>query len=399
MKDHIAIIVQKLNGGGAERAAANLSISLSKYYEVHLIVFDAREVKYPYKGMLHDISIPSDNNGIKRIFNVFKRTMAVKRIKKGFGIVASISLMDGANLVNVLSKQNDKVFPSIRIQMSKVPHRTNNGKLKITELLFLRFIERRATKIVAVSKGTEDDLVENCGVARTNVTTIYNMCDSKTILDNALNNDISSLYVSEHSVFTMGRLTKQKGQWHLIRAFAKVIQSVPDAQLYILGNGPLEEALKNLSCELMIHDNVHFLGFVEAPHALICKSRVFVLSSLFEGMSNTILEALACGTPVISTDCESGSREILAPGTGLPRSLNKVEYADYGILTTVGNEQHFNSRDALSEDENQLAEAIISCLMDDELWQRYAVQARIRSNEFSFDTIGRKWKKLIEGNI
>jgi len=397
VKKHIAIIVQKLNGGGAERAAANLSISLSKYYEVHLIVFDAREVKYPYNGILHNLMIPSENNGLIRILNVFKRTKAVKEIKKKYGIVASISLMDGANLINVLSKKHDKVFPSIRIQMSKVPHRTVNGKLKKSELLFLRFIESKATKIVAVSKGTEDDLVENCGVNKSKVTTIYNMCDSELILDNANKHENDVLHISKHSVCTMGRLTNQKGHWHLIRAFVTVIKTVPDAQLYILGKGPLEDKLKKLTNELLIPDNVHFLGFVEAPHAIVHKCRLFVLPSLFEGMSNTILEALACGTPVISTDCESGSREILAPGTGQPRTLSEVEYADYGILTTVGDEHSFNSYDSLSEDENQLAEAIVSCLLDEDMWHKYANQARIRSYDFSFDCIGREWQKLIEG--
>lgn len=397
MKKHIAIIVQKLNGGGAERAAANLSLSLSEYYEVHLIVFDAREVKYPYNGILHDVGIPADANGMRRMINVFKRVKKVKKIKKEFGIEASISLMDGANLVNVLSKQNDKVFPSIRIQMSKVPHRTVNGRLKKKESCFLRFVEKKATKIVAVAKGTEDDLVENCGVAREKITTICNMCDGKMILANAIKHESSVLNLTKHSVCTMGRLTKQKGQWHLLRAFAKVIQSVPDAQLYILGEGPLEKDLRILSCDLSISENVHFLGFVEAPHAYVRKSRVFVLPSLYEGMSNTILEALACGTPVIATDCESGSREILAPGTGHPRPLNKVEYADYGILTTVGEENHFNAQDDLSDDEKQLSEAIISCMIDEEVWMKYNRQAEKRSRDFSFESIGREWQKLIEG--
>lgn len=395
MKD-IAIIVQKLNGGGAERAAANLSIALSKLYHVHLVVFDGREIKYPYAGDLHDIKMPPNESGIGKLINVIIRANAVRKIKKDCNIIASISLMDGANLVNALSRVNDKVFPSIRIQMSKVPKRTRNGKLKASEYRRLHFIENKSTKIVAVAKGVEEDLVKNCGVARNKVTTIYNMCDGNVILENAIKHEDEASTISELSITTMGRLNNQKGQWHLIRAFADVLKTIPDAHLYILGDGPLEEKLKQLTFDLRISDNVHFLGFVEAPHAYIKKSKVFVLPSLYEGMSNTILEAMNCGTPVIATDCESGSREILGPGTGFPRSLYAIEYAEYGILTTVGDYGHFNAIYELTEDEKQLAEAIIVMLRDKNVRDIYVSKLPNRSNDFSFESIALAWKALID---
>ena len=396
MKD-IAIIVQKLNGGGAERAAANLSIALSKRYHVHLVVFDGRDIKYPYAGDLHDIKMPPNESGVGKLINVIKRVNAVRKIKKDCNIIASISLMDGANLVNVLSRVNDKVFPSIRIQMSKAPKRMKKGKLKASEYRRLHFIENKATKIVAVAKGVEEDLVKNCGVARSKVTTIYNMCDGNVILENAIKHEDEASTMSELSITTMGRLDNQKGQWHLIRAFADVLKTIPDAHLYILGDGPLEKELKQLTSDLRILDNVHFLGFIEAPHAYIRRSRVFVLPSLYEGMINTILEAMNCGTPVIATDCESGSREILAPGTGLSRKLDAVEYAEYGILTTVGDEGHFNATDELTEDERQLTEGILSVLKTRAIYSKYNQLSLKRSSHFSFYCIGTEWFNLIEG--
>jgi glycosyltransferase involved in cell wall biosynthesis len=392
----IAIVVQKLNGGGAERAAANLSLALSAYYQVHLIVFDGRDISYPYGGILHDLKTPPETNKLKKIGNVFRRTRATKTIKRENHIYASISLMDGANLVNVLSKTRDKTFPSIRIQMTKSEKRMNGPKLKASEVHLLRFVEKRCTRIVAVAEGVAEDLVKNCKVSRDKVTVIYNMCNGEVLLKKAALHTKAAEQMPPLSITTMGRLNDQKGQWHLIRAFSKVLDTVPEAHLFVFGNGPLEDRLKQLADEFKIQEKIHFMGFVESPHAFIKKSMVFVLPSLFEGMSNTILEAMNCGVPIIATDCESGSREILAPGTGLPHKMDGVEYEEYGILTAVGDKEHFNAKDELTNDEKQLAEAMEAILKDSSLRERYIERSLKRAEAFDFYAIGQQWCHLIE---
>lgn len=394
--DSISIIVQKLNGGGAERAAANLSIALSELYDVHLIVFDGREIKYPYSGTLHDLKMPPNESGIGKLVNVLKRSAAVKKIKKENHIIASISLMDGANLVNVLSRAGDKVFPSIRIQMSKVPKRMRNGKLKASEAWKLRYLAEHSDKIVALSEGVKEDLAMNCGVDRNKICTIYNPCDGEMLKEKTVVHLKDAAIMSSYSITTMGRFTEQKGQWHLIRAMSDVIQKIPDAKLYILGEGPFEQQLRNLAEELNLKDNIIFLGFVEAPHAYIMKSRVFVFPSLYEGLGNVLLEAMSCGTPCIAADCESGPREILAPGTGLPKELDSVEYAEYGVLTTVGDKGHFNAEEPLTAAEQQLAEAMIEMLTNPALLEKYKKQALMRVNDFSPERIAEQWASLIE---
>lgn len=395
MKKNVAIIVQKLHGGGAERAASNLSIVLAENYNIHLIVFDGREIKYPYAGTLHDLKMPPKNGKIGKAINMFKRTAAVKKLKRSENIDASISLMDGANLVNALSKGNDTVFTSIRNQMSKFPKRMRNGKAKRSEKLVMKYLAGKSEKVVAVAKGVEVDMVNVFGVPQEKATTIYNICDGKLLREKAEKHAEDAKAMPRNSITTMGRLNRQKGQWHLLRAFKTVLEKIPDAELYILGEGELEEKLKALSKELGIEQSVHFMGFVEAPHAYIMNSRVFVLPSLFEGMSNVLLEALACGTPCIATDCESGSREVLAPGTGMPRKLDEIEYAEYGILTSVGDAGHFNAQDALSADEKQLAEAITAMVADEQLHGKYKSAAVKRAEDFTPEKIAKDWQKLI----
>lgn len=395
MKRNIAIIIQKLHGGGAERAASNLSFLLADNYNVHLIVFDGRNIKYPYVGELHDLQLPPVNGKLGKLKNMMVRVKRVREIKESCHIDAAISLMDGANLVNALSKGKEKVFTSIRNQMSKSSKRMHKGQAKRSELFMMKLLASKSEKIVAVAKGVEVDMVENFGVPIEKATTIYNVCDGELLREKAAKHTNDASRMGKHSVTTMGRLNAQKGQWHLLRAFRYVLQEIPDAELYILGEGELAEKLKKLASDLKIEHNVHFMGFVEAPHAYIMNSQVFVLPSLFEGMSNVLLEALACGTPCIATDCESGSREVLAPETGMPRKLDSVEFAEYGVLVSVGDEGHFNAEESLTSDERQMEKAIVEMLVDERLHTKYEEAARKRAERFSPKSIAKDWEKLV----
>ncbi len=109
----------------------------------------------------------------------------------------------------------------------------------------------------------------------------------------------------------------------LLQAF-KLIKERSNAKLLIAGNGSLKVSLENFANELEVSEDVEFLGFVENPYELFCKADVFVLSSSWEGLGNVIIEALACGCQVVSTDCPGGPAEILENGK-------------YGRLVPVGN--------------------------------------------------------------
>lgn len=394
MKRNIAIIVQKLNGGGAERTASNLSFLLANKYNVHLIVFDGRNIKYPYAGELHNLKLPPVNGKLGKIQNMMARIEEVKKIKKNCEIDAAISLMDGANLVNVLSKGKEKILTSIRIQMSQ--SRNKDMITRVQTRVSMRQIAKKSDYVVALSKGVEKDLIDNYSIPKHKAVTIYNPCDGAMLKNRAMVHVADAAEMPVHSVTTMGRLDSQKGQWHLIRAFKKVISDIPDAQLYILGEGGLEEKLKKLTNDLGLNDNVKFLGFVEAPHAYIMKSRAFVFPSLFEGLGNVLLEAMACDTPCIASDCYSGPREIIAPGTSVKEQLDAIEFAEYGVLVSVGDKDHFNANDSLTEAEEQLAEAIKLLLTNDEMCKVYKQAAEKRIKDFTPEKITGDWVNLIE---
>ena len=394
-KKNVAILVQKLYGGGAERTAANLSLSLQDRYNVHLIVFNGSDIKYPYGGTLHDLKLPASKNKFSRICKFFKRVPAVKKIKRDENIAVTISLMPGANLVNVCARTGDKIITSIRNQMSM--SRAKSAFEKWWTKTQIRFTSKRSDLVVTLSDGVRDDLIKSFGINGDIIRTIYNPCDGEVLRSAALANKEAASVLGPNSITTMGRLLDQKGQWHLIRAMSEVVKKVSDAKLYILGEGHLREGLVKLASDMGLSSNIEFMGFVEAPHAYVMNSSVFVLPSLYEGLGNVILESMSCGVPCICTDCLSGPREILAPGTAYKETLSDIEYAEYGVLVSVGDKGHFNSDDPLTEAELQMASAIVTMLADKDLHDRYVSKSLERVKDFAPEVISSKWAEVIEG--
>ena len=187
----------------------------------------------------------------------------------------------------------------------------------------------RADAIITNSVGSSEDLARNLPRASPRVRTIHNPVVWPSLADEAC-------MPVEHPWFrdpgapvilSAGRLEPQKDHATLIRAFALVAQH-RDVRLVVLGEGVERRNLVRLTHDLGVAHRVDFPGFHVNPFAFMAKSRLFVLSSTHEGMANVLIQAMACGTPVVSTDCPSGPREVLEDGkwgplvpVGHPESL------------------------------------------------------------------------------
>lgn len=389
MKENIGIIIQKLKNGGAERAAANLSKDLSEKYNVYLITFDGTDIAYEYGGSLINIDLPATNNKIKKIINFIKRIIRVRKVKKEKNINISISFMEGANLINILSKKKDIVITSER----NLPSFFYKRKTKI------KYICNKADKIVTLSKLVREDLVNNFGINREKIIPIYNSCDLNrlNIYSNEVNEIVKTFDKNKRYIITMGRLNYQKGQWHLIKAFEIVKNKIPNVELLILGKGELEGQLKELVQKMELQESVKFLGYMKNPHTILNYCDIFVFSSIVEGLGNVLLEALAFSKPIVSTDCDAGPREILAPNTDMNKKTNEIEYAEYGVLVPAFSEERINENNIKDEEkEGMLANAIIRLLEDYELRKKYEIKAKERIKEFEPNIIKQKWFKLIE---
>ncbi|MGK2284601.1 glycosyltransferase [Pedomonas sp. V897] len=193
----------------------------------------------------------------------------------------------------------------------------------------LRTMFARADRVVSVSEELASDLVRHLGLPRDNIAIIKNGIDVGRIGQLA-RAEIDHPWFAPGAppvILGTGRLHRQKNFPLLIRAFARLRQRQA-ARLLILGTGPEEtrQELLALAASLGVGEDVELPGYVDNPFAYMRRAALFVLSSSWEGMSNALLEAMACGCPVVSTRCPTGTVEVLANGRYGP--LVEIENAD-----------------------------------------------------------------------
>jgi glycosyltransferase involved in cell wall biosynthesis len=172
-----------------------------------------------------------------------------------------------------------------------------------------------ANHIIAVSKGVARDVQHLTGLPDDRITTIYNPVVGPYIARLAVE-PVDHPWVADTHIpliLAVGRLTIQKDYPTLIRAFAQV-RAVRKVHLVILGEGRQRSTLEKLVRTLDLDHDIALPGHIENPFAWMSKAAVLVLSSAWEGLPGVLIEALACGCPVVSTDCPSGPREILEDG-------------------------------------------------------------------------------------
>lgn len=182
--------------------------------------------------------------------------------------------------------------------------------------------------VIAVSNGAAADLVQFAGLNASVVKSIYNpVVDPRCNVSDGLDqNEADLLWTNaKYRILSVGTLKMQKNQALLLRAMALLTHRV-DAHLVILGDGQLKASLEQQARELNIADRVTLAGFRAQTTPYFQSANLFVLSSDWEGLPTVLIEALAAGTPVVSTDCPSGPREILADG-------------EFGSLVPVGDAQ------------------------------------------------------------
>jgi glycosyltransferase involved in cell wall biosynthesis len=171
-----------------------------------------------------------------------------------------------------------------------------------------------ADAFVAISQGVSIDLTNTLGIPAERIMTIHNPVDAEYVARHAstpadhpwLQDDIPLL-------LSVGRLAEQKDHATLLRAFA-IVRREREVRLLVLGEGPCRSELEDLSRELEVQRDVSFPGIISNPYPFMANASCFVLSSAWEGFGNVLIEALACGCPVVSTDCRSGPAEILGGG-------------------------------------------------------------------------------------
>lgn len=208
-----------------------------------------------------------------------------------------------------------------------------------------QFALQRATAPMAdafttVSERTLDFAVAHEGVIRKRATVIPNGIDLApwdAMPEKALARKEMDIPASAKVIATLGRLHEQKGHVHLLEAAKKLIPEHPDALFLIAGYGPLRGQLENLAQELGIQKHVRFLGYRSDVTRILAAADIFALPSLWEGMSNALLEAMAAGKPVVATDIDGNLEQVVSGETGLLVPPGNVESLANALTELCGN--------------------------------------------------------------
>jgi glycosyltransferase involved in cell wall biosynthesis len=301
-----------LGGGGAERVMLNLAAGLAERgFPADLILADAEG---PYLSLVPPSVriIDLHSPGVLRSLRPLSAYLRRERPE------TVLSALNHANVVAMAAAQvsgaRPRIVISIHNTIGKEMESRREPKERAVRWLLGR-LHRWADGIVAVSQGVADDLARRTRIPRDRITVIYNPVITPA-LEQAASAPPPHPWFEDRTcrvVLGVGRLAAQKNFRSLVDAFA-IVRTKHPARLVILGEGPDRGVIEAQIRRHGLQDNIALPGFVDNPYACMARAAVFALSSEWEGLPTALIESLALGTPVVSTDCPSGPREILRDG-------------------------------------------------------------------------------------
>lgn len=395
----IGILIAELGPYGAEKVAVRLAQVLKKYGVDATILLTDRSPSIE----VEDISLVPMLRGYgglsltKKLFyapvQYIRLYQAIKREK----IDILISFMERANIFCITLPGKCRRITTVHNFMSRsIKSRHFIKRLSIK--LFYRLFKNRPDLWVCVSKAASSDLAETFNIDPDKVKTMYNPLDlemAAALARERLEDKYRDL-LKGNSILHVGRIDKQKGHWYLLRAFWKVLETLPDAKLILLGDGELRGYVESLANDLGIREKVHFLGIQDNPFKFMSRASVFVINSLWEGLPTVLVEALSCEAAIVAADCKSGPREILAPETDPAKVAQEIEKAQYGILVPSFNGRFKDAESPLTKEESMLAEALLILLQDNALRKHYKQSCLERTEAFEMSHIIEQWMGLFE---
>ena len=322
----IALFVPYLGGGGAERVMQILACELAKLgYSVDLVLASATgEYIEELDERINIVDLDA-----KRVASCIPGLIRYFRYQRPDALLATVLHANLAALIAAIASRTS----------ARIVVRETNSPLGETSLpksrwqrfqnLLARLLYRRADQVVVSCESLVPQIISSRSVPAQKVARIYNPVQVEIIKEKAQQSSGHRWLDQREApvILAAGRLVPQKDFPTLIEAFS-IVRRELSARLIILGDGQLRAELTKFAESLGIKDDVDFPGFASNPYAFMSRASVFASSSLWEGLPNSLLEALALGVPIVSTDCETGPREILRDG------------AD-GILVPVGDVSRF----------------------------------------------------------
>lgn len=279
----------------------------------------------------------------------------------------------GANVVAVAAHRLAGSKARLVLSERNALRRSNLSGMRIAvELRLKRFAYRRADLVTAVSEGVADDLVELLALDRRRVQVVYNPLIADDLAVRA-SEPVAHPWFAEPDpvLLAVGRLVEAKDYPTMLDVLAAVRRSTA-ARLIVLGEGPLRGELEARARAMGLGDAVAFLGFDRNPYRYMKRARLLIQSSRAEGLPGTLVQSLACGTPVVATDCDHGPREVVRDGVD-------------GFLVPVG-------------DSGALAARVVELLRDGALRGRLGAAGAEGARRFSIASSMQRYHTAIGGS-
>lgn len=307
-KATILFVINSLAGGGAERVLTTIlgaSAPWRDRYDIHLALLDDEPRAYAVPEWVTLTQLDARH---RLGASIAQLRWLVGRLNPD----AAFAFLTRANVATAVAMAG-RGRPWLISERVNTSAHLGSGAGAIAARAMVRFAYPRARHVIAVSDGVVDDLVENFGVARDRVSAIANPVDHDAIAAQAA--APNPLAIDGDYVVAAGRLVPNKNFALLVDAFAA--SGLPH-RLVIMGEGPERASLEAQIAARGLTERVSLPGFVANPFAVLARACLFAMPSNAEGFPNGLVEAMACGLPVVATNCASGPSEILA---GLPREL------------------------------------------------------------------------------
>jgi len=406
MKKKLLMVIPNLGLGGAQRAFHDHGVALREYYDVTEAVFDLDlENLYPSGNPLESLRVTGGGGAATKLRNFFRRVAQLRRLKQRLKTDVCISHLEGADYVNLLSKGREKVV--LLIQGSKTYDDNISGATGfLRKKVLMPWLYKRADHIVTVSRDIIPEMVRDFGIDPAKLTAINNSFEVEKVWTRAqepLPSAMQAVYAASPVLVTSGRLAIQKNQRPLLDVFVEVLKKQP-TKLVFIGDGELRtelvaharalglrvyEAWSN--DELTPDYDVYFVGLQHNPFQYIQPATLFVFPSAWEGFPLALGEAMTCGVAVLSTDCPTGPREMLAPDAPAPAvPLRTAEWAEYGVLLPM-----LTSAETHVADQQAWVDAIEQLLTQNATRQSLGAKARHRANDFTHASTFARWHQLL----
>lgn len=379
----ISILKESLSIGGTERSAANISLALSKKHEVATVLYNGEDMAYTYGGELYDMKLPPKSSKLDKVINNFRRAAKYKKHIKEFkpdvvfqflSLISPVGFMKLNNCVKVVSARD---FSSLSQNCGRYKKRLDTADAMICNSNYLRDFftseyPEDKEKVFAVSNIIDVDFIK------------------KQWAEEADGDFLEFRKKHGKLIVAVGRFCKEKAFEHLLAAFAKVREKMPDAGLVLVGDGEFKERYLQAIDEYKLKNGVFFTGYQKNPYKYMSKCDLFVLSSQSEGFPNVLAEAMALSLPVVSVNCLTGPAEILMKDYDYTAVKDGFAECDYGILTP-----HYDAH-GVDFAVDELSKAILHVLADEELMKKYSGLSAQRAAEYSADSAVEKLERIFE---